>query len=317
MHVIEYINRFGNVVFGGWFELLAPLPLWAQVLVTALPVTVFALLVFRYASDQQGIAAVKDQVKAHLLELWLYRDYPSVLLRAQGQIIVNSFAYLGYALLPMAVMLMPLVLLLVQAEARYALRPLLPGDTVIVTADLAGEGPRPAASLDVPPGLVAETPALYTTGPARLHWRLRAVSGGEHLLGITVNAPTFTAEAGDMRTAADVPGAGDDRPGQTSDAPRADAGPATAQVDSAAARRIVVGAAGAALAATSYGATDWRALGSPVETLLEPGGPLRAITVGYADRGGTWLGLSAASWGLLAATLVLGFVLRGWFRVTF
>jgi hypothetical protein len=180
------INNAANAVFDAWLWPWSGLPVAAQVCITALPVTAFALLVFRYCSSQSGIATAKDRIKGYLLELWLYKDDPAVLLRAQGQVVLNSLEYLGYSLVPMAVMIVPLALVMVQLESRFAFRPLQPGESAVVTATLAGTAPvsQVATDLAVPPELVAETTALRLDDASQVLWRIRAEAPGEHTLRV-------------------------------------------------------------------------------------------------------------------------------------
>jgi hypothetical protein len=186
MTFFEAVNRAGNAAFAPWFTLLAPLPDWLAVCVTALPVTLFALAVFRFTSDQDGIRLAKDRIKAYLLELWLHKDDPGVLLRAQGQVIVQSLAYLGYSLVPLAVMVVPVGLVVVQLEAQYAFRGLAPGETAIVAVTAGAVAPDAVAWLEPGPGLATETPALRVPDRAQVLWRVRADAAGEHVLGVDV-----------------------------------------------------------------------------------------------------------------------------------
>ncbi len=272
MTVFHSVNRAANTVFEPWFALLAPLPEWLQVCVTALPVTLLALAVFRVASDQDGIRRAKDLVKAHLLELWLYKDDPGVLLRAQGRVGLHSLAYLGHSLVPLAVMIVPVGLLVAQLEAQYAFRALAPGESAIVTVTTHAAMPAPAATLALPPDLVAETPALRVADRGAVLWRVRGAADGEHVAGITVNGTSVE-------------------------------------------RGIAVGTG--RVMPVAYGADDWRILGYPSEEPLPAASAIVAVEVEYPRARGEFLGLSSASWLLLGATLVLGFALRGAFRVTF
>ena len=61
-----------------------------------------------------------------------------MLLRAQGQVVVNSLEYLGYSLAPLAIMMVPLALVMIQVESHFAWRGLDPGESAIVTATVAG-----------------------------------------------------------------------------------------------------------------------------------------------------------------------------------
>ena len=120
MTVWSAINTAYGAVFDTWFNLLAPLSTWLQILLTALPVTVLALLVYRYASNQAGIQLAKDRIKGYLLELWLYKDDLGVMLRAQGQVMLYSLRYMGLALVPMAIMIVPIGPVIVQLESQFA-----------------------------------------------------------------------------------------------------------------------------------------------------------------------------------------------------
>ena len=67
----------------------------------------------------------------------------------------------------------------------------------------------------------------------------------------------------------------------------------------------------------AYSADDWRVLGSAVESALPVSAGVISTEVGYSRARGEFIGLSSASWLLLLFTLILGFLLRGLFGVTF
>ncbi|MBM4196647.1 MAG: hypothetical protein FJ197_06020 [Gammaproteobacteria bacterium] len=270
MTAYEALNAGTNALGSAWFGLIAGLPAAWQIAATAVPLTVFALLVFRFASDQAGITHAKDQIKAHLLELWLYKDDPGVLLRAQGRVVLHSLAYLGYSVVPLALMLVPVALLLVQVEARHAWRPLAPGEGAIVTIAIESQG---AVSLRGS-GVVVETPALRLDDRGEVLWRVSGAGSGPQQVEFDVAGNTV-------------------------------------------ARRVLVGDGMPPLAPVVYRADDWRTLGSAVEQALPAGSPVASVTVDYPRARGEFIGLSSASWLLFGFTLLLGFALRGVFRVTF
>jgi hypothetical protein len=180
-----------NASLTGFFDLLlwpfAWAPVWLQLAVMAVPATVVMLLVFRYCSSQRGIESAKDAIKAYLLELWIYRDDLLVSLRAQGLFLVANLRYLAQLLVPIAVASVPILLMLVQVEARFRWRGLNPGEAVILTIEVEGE--RPTAldvELDVPEGLTRETPALRIDSRREIAWRLRADAPGEYEIGVRV-----------------------------------------------------------------------------------------------------------------------------------
>ena len=192
-----FLNRSINAVFDLWlwpFQGLSPT--W-QICALALPLAIVALLVFRFASNQRGIEAAKDLIKAHLLELWLFKDDMRVTLRAQRQILRHSLAYMGHALVPMAVMAVPFILVIIQVESHYALRSLNPGESTILTVRVAGNEPVSAldATLSLPAGLTQETPALRIDATAEMMWRIRAVKPGEHQIGLQIAGKTYNKSA--------------------------------------------------------------------------------------------------------------------------
>ncbi len=187
------VNSLLNTVFDLWLLPFKGLsPTW-QICAIALPVTIFALLVFRYVSDQQGIAAAKDKLKAFLLELRLFKDDLGVTFRAQGQIFRYALIYMFHALLPMSVMIVPIVLVMIQVESRYAFRSLTPGESTILTVTLNGQDPvtQLNAELSLQAGLIQETPALRINKTGEILWRIRAIRPGEYQIKLRIDGQEF------------------------------------------------------------------------------------------------------------------------------
>jgi len=154
---------------------------------------VIALVVFRLCSNQRGIRAVKDRIVAHLLEVLLYRDELRVVMRAQARLFVDNLKYLAHALVPLACMIVPVGLLLIQTDLRYGRRPLLPGERAVVTVKLKAGSPVPVeATLAAPAGIEVETPAVRMPSIEEVSWRVKAVSAGEHELRFSVGGGEFT-----------------------------------------------------------------------------------------------------------------------------
>ena len=184
--MISLLNGASNLVFDLWLGAFRFLPPTLQAASLGLPAAALALLVYRYVSNQRGIRAARDKITAHLLELVLFQDDLRVSLRAQGSILRYNLIYVGHALLPMAVMLVPFVLILVQVESRFAYRGLAPGDSVILSVRADDEAPmsqRPV-SLVLPPGVVRETPPLRVDALHEIRWRLRGETPGQHRIVI-------------------------------------------------------------------------------------------------------------------------------------
>ena len=184
------VNSFVNSCFNRLFDALcwpiAGLPdLW-QAGLLGLPAALFALLVFRYVSDQRALATAKARTQAYLLELWLYRDDLRVMLGAQGRLLRQNLLYLRAVLAPMAVMMVPFLLMLAQLEARFAYRSLAPGDSTLLTLTLDGAEALETIGLELelPDGIVQETPALRIPSLRQIAWRLGARAKGDYEVGI-------------------------------------------------------------------------------------------------------------------------------------
>jgi hypothetical protein len=168
---------------------------WLGMVAISLLSGLVLLLIFRYTSNQRGIRAAKDRIIAHLLAVWLYRDELSVVLRSQAGVFVDDLRYLGYALVPLACMILPVGIFLLQTDLRYGHRPLRVGEQAIVAAQIRPEaGPVDDVTISAPPGIRVETPALRMPALGEVDWRVRAVAPGRHELRFAVQGVEFTKE---------------------------------------------------------------------------------------------------------------------------
>ncbi len=182
------VNQIVSLLFDVLLWPVSGLGAGWQALLLGIPAALLALLVFRYASNQAGIEREKDRIKAHLLELRLYKDDFKVSLLAQWGILRHNMAYLGHALLPMAVMIVPFVLILIQVESRFAFRSLEPGEAALLTVTLDSDEPvsQLPVELRLPADLVRETPALRIDQSDEVVWRVRGEQAGVHEIVIAV-----------------------------------------------------------------------------------------------------------------------------------
>lgn len=163
---------------------LSPL---AIVTVLALLVTVPVLLVVRALTNAGKVRATKNTIKAHLLELWLFRDDTRIVLGAQGRILRLNARYIFLTLKPFLVLLIPMALILIPLEGWFGLRALRPGDAATVVISAGNGGQLDGASIAVSDGLAVETPALRIPATREVAWRVRALRPGEHSVWIDVN----------------------------------------------------------------------------------------------------------------------------------
>jgi hypothetical protein len=204
--IVVWLNRVANVL--GRF-LLAPigvLPGWLSATVVAAATGVLLLLVFKYTSNQRAIKQVRADIKANLLALRLFKDSAVVALSAQAAIVRGALWLAVYALVPLLVMAVPVLLILGQMALWYQARPLKVGEEAVVTAKL-----NTSAGSETPEVRLVPTDAVaVTVGPVRIRskgevcWNIQARAGGYHQLVFQVSGQSFdkTVAIGDefMRT---------------------------------------------------------------------------------------------------------------------
>lgn len=188
-----------NSILRGLFDaLLFPfrgLPAAWGLALLALVTAVAMLLVYKRASDQQGLEAVKRKIHASLFEIRLFNDDFGAILRAQLDILRHNLTYLRLSFKPMLFILPPLVLVMAQLQFHYGYAGMAAGERTIVDVVMAegwAEGGavaasaagKPAVTLAVPAGVVVETPAVWVAAERTLSWRLRVEAPGDYEIGV-------------------------------------------------------------------------------------------------------------------------------------
>jgi uncharacterized membrane protein (DUF106 family) len=186
-----------NAVLGRLFDLLL-LPFrslnpWAGMAFISLLTGLLMLLIYRLTSNQSGIRRVKDKIKAHLLELRLFKDNMGVTMKAQGQILQANFRYLGLNLKPLLVMIVPLILILAQLNLWFGSEPLSVGRPailkVLLQPDVNVMGTE--FSLESPPEIAIETPPLRLEESREVDWRLKPTAAGTFDLTIRAGDKSY------------------------------------------------------------------------------------------------------------------------------
>jgi len=116
------------------------------------------LLACRFASNQRAIRRVKDLFQASLLEVRLFPDQLRVLGPACGKLLCSALSYLGWSLVPLALVALPLALLTAQMELRFGLRPLLPGESTVLVVHVDDPAAVDRVALEYPEGVVENAP---------------------------------------------------------------------------------------------------------------------------------------------------------------
>lgn len=209
--LVVWLNGLANAVGGLALAPLGMMPGWLSATIVAVVTGIGLLLVFKYTSNQRAIKRVKDDIKANLLALKLFKENPAVTLGAQGRIMAAALRLFLLALVPMLVMVVPVLLVLGQLSLWYQARPLSVGEEALVTLAFNDDA-QPLPDVQLQP-----TDAIKVAiGPVRLPskrevcWNIAARTPGKHRLMFQVGGQTAEKQlsVGDrlMRVSALRPG---------------------------------------------------------------------------------------------------------------
>jgi uncharacterized membrane protein (DUF106 family) len=188
-----------NAALRGIFDvLLYPLlglSAFLGVAIVSLITAVGMLLIFRYGSDQDKMAAVKSRIHGCIFEIRLFNDDLRAIVRAQLEILRHNASYIKLTLKPMLYMIVPIVLLIAQLQFHYGYSGLEPGQSAVLKVALndANEGSvsKPVMRVDSPSGLRVETSGVWVPSLREMAWRIGAVEAGEHEIQISVDGKEY------------------------------------------------------------------------------------------------------------------------------
>ncbi len=181
-----------NSLFGKFFAfLLLPfrtLNPWVGMAVISFLTGLVMLIIFKYTSNQKAIKGTKDKIKAHLLEMRLYKDSMAVTLKAQGSILRANLRYMSHSLKPLLVMIVPVILILIQLNFWFNYRALEPGESVLLKVKLKQEYNPVEIDLKLQPSaaFIVEIPPLRIEEENEIDWRLAFTETGTHALVLLV-----------------------------------------------------------------------------------------------------------------------------------
>ncbi|MEE8377847.1 MAG: hypothetical protein V3R45_05710 [Candidatus Aminicenantaceae bacterium] len=187
-----------NTIIGKIFEVLF-LPFknmnpWFGMIIISLLTGLLMLFIYKFTSNQEGIKNIKNKIKAHLLELRLFKDSLSISLKAQGNILRANFKYIGYAMKPLLVMIIPVLLILIQLDFWFGYDSFDPKQKTILRVQLMENVPIMDTVIEIKEGsgIILETPPLRILESNEINWRISAEEIGVHGITILVDGQEYT-----------------------------------------------------------------------------------------------------------------------------
>jgi len=179
--LLSLVNPVCTFIGDVCFAVIGLLPVWLGITVISAVAGVVMLVAFGRLSNQEAIGDAKDDIKANLLALKLYKDQIHVTWTAQWRLLWAILRLQRYMLVPVLVLLPPMVLALAQMGVRYQWRPLRAGERTIVKLRLTNANHQPQrVALDPNPGFAAEVGPVL--GGGEYAWRIKGNEAGRHRL---------------------------------------------------------------------------------------------------------------------------------------
>jgi hypothetical protein len=191
----------GSLRFAALFASLA-----AQIFTSPLAIVIWLSLVvgllmvvlFGYTSDQKAIGIAKDQLKAHLLAVRLYRDQIPVVMDSYGKILRGTGRYLKLAFKPLLYVIIPITFLMVQVDRYLGSSPIVTNEPFLlavhfsssVKTDDAGSDIAKDVTLELPPEIGMTAPPVHIAAENSIIWRLAGSKAGTYKIKIAVAAET-------------------------------------------------------------------------------------------------------------------------------
>jgi hypothetical protein len=135
---------------------------------------VVAVLIFRRLTEKSSIGRSVNRILAHTMELGLFIDSPSLVFRAQRDLLRENLRLLRLTILPGAILALLFALLYPPMNAMYGRAPLPIGEPSVVTIQMK-DAAMPAVQLEAPEGVIVETPAVRVLHDHQISWRVRAL----------------------------------------------------------------------------------------------------------------------------------------------
>jgi uncharacterized membrane protein (DUF106 family) len=179
------------------------------VIIVSVVVGLLMVVLFGYTSDQKAIGIAKDQLKAHLLAVRLYRDQIPVVMGSYGKILRGTGRYLKLAFKPLLYVIIPITLLMVQIDRYLGATPIAVNAPFLLTIHLAapasGGDATNDATLDLPPEITMTAPPVHVAAENEIVWRLVGSKEGKYEVKIAAGQTAGAAATKTVCVGSDLP----------------------------------------------------------------------------------------------------------------
>jgi uncharacterized membrane protein (DUF106 family) len=142
------------------------------------------LLIFGKTSNQKAIRVAKGRLKAHIVEIWLFRNDLVQMLIAIARVLSNTGRYFAHSLRPLVFIFVPVLAIMVMLGVRYELRPFKVDETAVVSVHVDNPAWTQGGQVQLVGSDDVEvvSPALRIPSLGDVEWKIRAARPGWHEL---------------------------------------------------------------------------------------------------------------------------------------
>lgn len=212
VQIVSWLNVVSNFIGQILSIPITRLSGWQSNTIISAVMGVVFLLIFKYTSNQRAIGKVKDNIKAQMLAMKLFKDSVAVTLQAQARAFRGAFLLLFYSIRPMAVMIVPVLLILAQMALWYQAKPLSVGQESIITMQLNDREGFSLSDVSIQTGdaFAVVTGPVRVLSQGRVYWKIKTAESGLHKIVFTAGKERVEKElaVGEefMRVSAKRPG---------------------------------------------------------------------------------------------------------------
>jgi hypothetical protein len=179
INIIAFANTLMNALFRPLASMVQTLPGWLSNFIFSGIFGVVAIVLFKYTSNQNAIAKVRDNIKAQMLAMKLFKDSMAVTLKVQGRMFRGAILLLLHSLRPMLVMIIPFTLVLSQLGLWYQVRPLMPGEQTTMTIQVDPDF-LDKVKIESQPGMKITAGPVTAIDKNEINWQIEATEIGTH-----------------------------------------------------------------------------------------------------------------------------------------
>ena len=150
------------------------------------------VVLFGYTSDQKAIKVAKDQLKAHLLAVRLFRDQLHVVMGSYGKVLGGTGRYLKLAFMPLLYVIIPITFLIIQVDRYLGSTPVAVNTPFLMTVEASNADALNSVALDLPPEITMTAPPVHVTAENVVVWRLQAEKAGHYEVKVSAGAQSTT-----------------------------------------------------------------------------------------------------------------------------